>query len=133
MHGTENASCEKPSASPDWLFRIEDMLVAMRRIHEYKTGLSFSEFRSSPMRVEAVLYNFAVLGEAANHAARHARALHPDIEWDELRAMRNVVVHEIFGRSTRDGVADDPSRPAATCRAAGAHPPKRPRLGGRAE
>ena len=97
MHGTENASCEKPSVSPDWLFRIEDMLVAMRRIHEYTTGLSFSEFRSSPMRVEAVLYNFAVLGEAANHAARHARALHPDIEWDELRAMRNIVVHEYSG------------------------------------
>ncbi|MCY3003221.1 MAG: DUF86 domain-containing protein [Planctomycetota bacterium] len=38
-----------------------------------------------------------MLGEAANHARRHAAAAHPEIEWAEIRAMRNVVVHEYAG------------------------------------
>ena len=82
---------------PDWRFRVEDMLVALDRIHGYTTDVTFEQFRASPMRVEAVLNNFAVLGEAANHAGRQAAAAHPEVEWSEIRAMRNVVVHEYAG------------------------------------
>ncbi|NUP95392.1 MAG: DUF86 domain-containing protein [Planctomycetaceae bacterium] len=73
------------------------MLVAIDRIHSYTVDVTFEQFRASPMRVEAVLYNFAVLGEAANHAGRHAAAAHPEIVWSDIRAMRNVVVHEYAG------------------------------------
>ena len=40
---------------------------------------------------------FGVIGEAARHIPEDVVAANPDLPWPEMRAMRNVVVHEYFG------------------------------------
>lgn len=81
----------------DWLFRVEDMLVAIGQIEDFTRGKSFEDFQASPMTLNAVLYSFAVLGEAANAVPREAAAKHPSVEWREIRGMRNTIVHEYAG------------------------------------
>jgi uncharacterized protein with HEPN domain len=73
------------------------MMVALDQILDFTKDKSFEEFRSSPITINAVLYSFAVLGEAANHVSREAAADHPEIEWLAIRGMRNTIVHEYTG------------------------------------
>ncbi len=45
---------------------------------------------------QAVLYNFAVIGEAASKVPNEVQRLYPDIPWPLIVGMRNVVIHEYF-------------------------------------
>jgi len=78
----------------EWLFRIEDMIVAAETILDFTKGKSFDDFTSSPMLLHAVLHDFAIIGEAAGHVPDEVTARYPDVPWDQMRAMRDVIVHE---------------------------------------
>lgn len=58
----------RQSAPPrDLPIRLVDVLDAVDKIRRYTTGLSFIESQEDDNSVGAVLYNFAVSGEAARH------------------------------------------------------------------
>jgi uncharacterized protein with HEPN domain len=42
-----------------------------------------------------------IIGEASNHISEELKALFTDIEWNSIKGMRNVLVHEYFGIDTR--------------------------------
>ena len=45
---------------------------------------------------DTVVRNIEIIGEAANHINRMAPefiAQHPELPWDDMRDMRNVVIH----------------------------------------
>jgi uncharacterized protein with HEPN domain len=62
---------------------------------------SFEAFAADRKTLDAVLYNLAVIGEAANALAAAIGDRHPDLPWAEMKGMRNIVVHEYFGVSPR--------------------------------
>jgi len=49
------------------------------------------------LRLDAVIKNLTVIGEAAGRVPASVVAASPQIPWARMRAMRNVVVHEYFG------------------------------------
>lgn len=51
--------------------------------------------------MDAVIRNFEGIGEAANHVPIEIQERHPEIDWSEMRAIRNVMIHEYFGVSLR--------------------------------
>jgi uncharacterized protein with HEPN domain len=77
-----------------WLIRIEDMLVAAEMILEFTQGKNIEDLRASPMMMHAVLHDFAIIGEAASHVPEDVAARHPEIAWRQMRAFRNIIVHE---------------------------------------
>jgi uncharacterized protein with HEPN domain len=81
----------------EWRLRIEDMLEALEDIRRYASGKSAEDFRSDRKTIQAVLYNLAVLGEAARFVPDDVIARHADIDWSKMRGLRNVLVHEYFG------------------------------------
>lgn len=56
--------------------------------------MSPEEFRADDKTVDAVVRNFGIIGEAARHIPADLRNRHPRVPWDEMRGMRNVVIHE---------------------------------------
>jgi uncharacterized protein with HEPN domain len=44
-----------------------------------------------------VLRNLEIIGEAARHIPEAITRKYPDIPWEEMRAIRNIVIHEYFG------------------------------------
>ncbi len=42
------------------------------------------------------MYNLAILGEAVRGIPQELEAAHPEVPWDDMRGMRNVVIHEYF-------------------------------------
>lgn len=85
----------------EWRFRVQDILDAIESIRTYTEGLDFTTFESDKRTVDAVVRNLIIIGEAATRVPDSAVRAHPDVPWAEMRAMRNLVVHEYFGVSNR--------------------------------
>lgn len=81
----------------DWKFRIEDILEAIDEIALLSEGMTYEQFCADTRTVKALLYDLAVIGEAASRVPQEIRVLHPEIPWREMGGMRNVVIHEYFG------------------------------------
>jgi uncharacterized protein with HEPN domain len=81
----------------EWRLRIEDIVAAIERVERYTAGMSLAAFEADEKTVEAVAYCFIVIGEAARHVPDDIAAANPDVPWAEMRAMRNIAVHEYFG------------------------------------
>ncbi len=45
---------------------IQDIIESAQKILDYTNGLTYEEFKSDSMRVDAVIRNFEIIGEAAN-------------------------------------------------------------------
>ena len=80
-----------------WKVRLDDILEATRRISTYVSGITFDQFAADQRTVDAVLHNFAVIGEAARHVPPEVESKYPIIPWARMRGMHNVVVHEYSG------------------------------------
>ena len=81
----------------DWRLRVSDILDSITKIQEYVAGLTFEMFRHNEMAVDAVVRNLEIIGEAARHIPAEVEAISPDIPWNDMRAMRNIIAHEYFG------------------------------------
>jgi uncharacterized protein with HEPN domain len=83
----------------DWKQRIADILEAVERIQRYTSGMDLDSFSADDRTVDAVVRNITVIGEAARSVPDEVRRAHPEIPWDEMRGIRNVIVHDYFGVS----------------------------------
>lgn len=78
---------------PDYLGHI---LKAMERIERYTAGLDEAGFLCNELVQDAVIRNIEIIGEASNNIQRVApdfAAVHHDIPWLVMYAMRNRVSH----------------------------------------
>jgi len=83
--------------SRDWLFRLQDVKTALDQIATYTAGMTAEQFITDPRTIDAVVFRFIVIGEAAKAIPDQELAGMPGIPWEQIRAFRNVLVHEYFG------------------------------------
>lgn len=76
--------------------RIRDILNAIDEIQGFTEGMTLQNFQADPRTVKAVLYNMAIIGEAARNLPPEVEELYPEIPWLDVRGIRNVVIHEYF-------------------------------------
>jgi uncharacterized protein with HEPN domain len=69
------------------------MLRAARRILEYSANFTRETLPADAMRLDAVLYEIVVLGEAARRLSEQLRTAHPEVPWRDIIGMRSVVTH----------------------------------------
>nr|WP_242044651.1 MULTISPECIES: DUF86 domain-containing protein [unclassified Leptolyngbya] len=97
-----NLTCENPFfgrrsvPSRDWQNRVRDVLTAIVEIREFTNGITFEQFQADRKTISAVLYNLAMIGEAVRIIPPDLEASHPEIPWNDMRGMRNIVIHEYF-------------------------------------
>ncbi|HXB06833.1 MAG TPA: DUF86 domain-containing protein [Puia sp.] len=76
---------------------VGDILRCIEHVESYTTELSFEDFSSDFMVIEACLYNIQIIGEAVNQLADDVKAGNPQIPWTLIKGMRNRLIHEYFG------------------------------------
>jgi len=84
-----------------WKFRITDILEAVQDSLEITRDMDYEAFCQDKKTMKAVLYNLAVIGEAARKVPEEVTNRNPGIPWREMGDMRNVVIHEYFGVDTK--------------------------------
>lgn len=78
-------------------FLLEDIIESINKIERYTEGLSKDQFQKDEMRLDAVIRNFEIIGEAANRLSKEIYANYPDVKWRRMVGFRNRIVHEYFG------------------------------------
>ena len=73
--------------------RIEHILHAIEKINCIVSE-SEEEFLTSPVKQDAVSYNFLIIGEAAGQISNEMRSAHPEIPWRIIIGMRNILLHD---------------------------------------
>lgn len=82
--------------SRDWRQRIQDILQSIAEILQRTAGMEFEDFRADSTIVQAVLYDFGIIGEAARNIPVDIQSRYPQIPWRLMGDMRNVMFHEYF-------------------------------------
>lgn len=73
--------------------RISHMLKAIEKIFG-ATDCTREDFMASPLRQDAVAYNFLILEEAAGRMSPEMYQAHPEVPWKLVTGMRNVLIHD---------------------------------------
>ena len=74
--------------------RIAHMIEHIQRIQTMLQGISENQFYQSISLLDAVSFNFAILGEAANKVSEEMRKRHSEIPWGSIIGMRNILIHD---------------------------------------
>lgn len=81
----------------DYLLYLQDMLTSMERIEMYIGDKGFSDFENDSLLIDAIVRNFEVIGEAANHVPEEIKENYHEMPWDKMYGLRNLIAHEYFG------------------------------------
>ncbi len=81
----------------DYYVFFDDMLVAIDKIKKYVDSLSYEHFSADEMRIDAVLRNLEIIGEAAGNIPLEVREKYPQIQWKKIVGLRNIIIREYFG------------------------------------
>ena len=81
----------------DYNLYLEDMLTSMLRIEEYIGEMEFKEFKMNYLIVDAIVRNFEIIGEASKNVPFEIKDKHPEIPWNKMYGLRNLIAHEYFG------------------------------------
>lgn len=75
------------------LLLLSEIIDATERIIELAAGLDPAAPESDRDRVDALLWNFTVLGEASNQVSADVKDDHPEVPWADPVRLRNRIVH----------------------------------------
>ncbi|RPI36770.1 MAG: DUF86 domain-containing protein [Nitrospiraceae bacterium] len=81
----------------NYLLYIEDILTSTSKILKYVGDTSYQNLLQDEMRLEAIVRNFEIIGEAASKVPQDIREKYPLIAWRKISDFRNVLAHEYFG------------------------------------
>ena len=76
---------------------IGHVVMAMRFVADFIEGMTLNDFLSDRKTRDAVIRNCEVIGEAIKHIPVEYRAIHPDVDWQGLAGLRDVLIHQYFG------------------------------------
>lgn len=82
--------------SREWWLRVQDILAAINSIYHYTQALTFEEFQADTRTLQAVLYNFIIIGEAVRSIPAEIQSCYSEIPWREIGDVRNIAAHEYF-------------------------------------
>ena len=76
--------------------RLLDIREGIERIEKYTAG-GRAEFDRSELVQTWVLHHLQIIGEAARALSSDCKFRQPNIPWEKINGMRNILVHHYFG------------------------------------
>lgn len=75
---------------------LKDILESVNRIKEYVDLMNFEEFSKDKIKVDAVMRNMEIIGEAATQLPENIKEKYKDTPWREIQDFRIVVAHRYW-------------------------------------
>lgn len=76
---------------------LADIKNCVKNIQKYVKGMTFEKFSRDQKTIDAVIRNIEVIGEAAKNIPAEIRRKYPNVPWEKVIGMRNIITHEYFG------------------------------------
>lgn len=76
---------------------VSHILECIEKIEEYLKGKSKEGFLSSTQLQDAVIRRIEIIGEATRNIPEEIQVEYPEIQWEEAKGMRNILIREYFG------------------------------------
>jgi len=73
--------------------RLEDILDAIKDVQEFVAGRSFDDYVGDTMLRLATERCVEIISEASRHIPPHMKARHPDVPWQNVADIGNVLRH----------------------------------------
>ena len=81
----------------NWTLYFNDMIDCCYKIQTYTEGFDIDSFENTGLNFDATIRNFQILGEAASNIPDEIVNLLPEVDWENIIAMRHKIVHGYFG------------------------------------
>jgi uncharacterized protein with HEPN domain len=75
---------------------LKDIVKASQQIENYLKEMTEDEFKADQLRVDGVLFNLMIVGEAVKNLPDDLKAKSPEIQWRNIARFRDRVVHHYF-------------------------------------
>ncbi len=82
--------------SRDYKVYLDDILEAVQKVKTYVQSITHDQFLRDSMRIDAIVRNLEIIGEATSHIPAEVRAKYPEVEWQKASNFRNIAIHEYF-------------------------------------
>lgn len=76
---------------------LEDILDSINAINSYTQNLTYEDFSSDRKTYSATIRELEIIGEAVGKLPDEIKNQHPEVEWRDIKGMRNLLIHEYFG------------------------------------
>ena len=78
------------------IFRLKHILDSINKINIITEDVTYENFKENWIVQDVVVRNLEIIGEASNHVDENIRAKFPNVAWNEIRGLRNIIVHVYF-------------------------------------
>jgi len=76
---------------------LRHILESIQAIEEYTEGWPEEAFLADRRTQDAVVRRLEIIGEAVGRLPDETKKLASDVAWQQITAMRNILIHEYFG------------------------------------
>lgn len=75
---------------------LRDIFEAIQLIEDYCRGISREDFEHDKKLQDAVIRRIEIIGEAAKHVPESLRKKYPNVPWQKIAGVRDVMIHGYF-------------------------------------
>lgn len=79
--------------SRDWRLYWDDLQESCKKICRYTIGMDLQAFRDDDKTYDAVVRNLEIIGEAVKHLPEDVRIQCPEVEWQKIAGLRDIIAH----------------------------------------
>ncbi len=81
----------------DYKVFLQDVLEAIDNVAEFVGPLTRDQFQADKKTLHAVVRNLEVIGEAIKQVPPEIRDRHPQVPWQRIAGLRDILIHHYFG------------------------------------
>jgi uncharacterized protein with HEPN domain len=81
--------------------RLQHIQEAITEIETYIEVKEYTDFNTNSMLRSACIRQLEIVGEAVSRLSDDLIQSSPTIEWQKIKALRNLLIHEYFGVSNQ--------------------------------
>ncbi len=81
--------------------RLQHISEAIFEIESFIEGTIYDGFSANRMMQQACVRDLEIIGEASNHLTPTLKNKYNTVDWQQVKAFRNVVAHEYYKIDTK--------------------------------